>query len=593
MQHTEYELQTFPRLCAFSDELPRLQLDEIIQIIENDADFIREIQLVYFRNQEMPEEEVVLKSALCKKIATVIGNHCAVMLGLFRYIKFGSSQSQAIYPLSNMISASKSSVRARIFSQYGKLDLTEQARWRSHFWPDEHSYDHGWRCALLRKDYSGKKGQERKRDRNIAILCEVEGTAAFVVDYICSTYESRAGGFMGGLHSKSKPFTKEKGIKLETLIDVIRKWPKFAYKIMNAMHKSEVNLRYYQELFPFLLEQVKENHAGSLQTLMNDKFFTALFVEGSDFSEVMMLCDQYKVYGDSFIYNKQLKYFADILSGEDIPDKVFDYCVQGIVNNKRVITRFEIAYDLYQKILQGTTDRTLAAEVRVRLNDPIFRFQMAEYYHRTFQYEKAQAFYEGLLENGQVVMDSRHLNLLNLPVGQAVKQLKLTELGHTEAIVLDSGREALMRLALLWTDRLKNVAVNPASDSSLTFQMAERFICAEKYAEAFRLLSSIPQTSEFYKTSQSKLRLLSPYKKECDVKDPYLQRLDIVDFVLPYFKKAKDAGHPDAEKALSELQAEHCNLRESKPAGYQPRFVKDIGNKTGDDQLVLDEKNTL
>ncbi len=591
MQHTEYELEHFPRLCAFSNAIPLLSLEEIINTIENDADFIEEINQVFWRNADMPQDERALKDALKKKITEKIGNYCAQSPGLFRYIMMGNSQSRAIYPLSNMLSSAKSLILARIFRLYGTLDASEQAIWRRRYWPNERYNSNGWENRLLRKDYSSQKGQERKRDRNIQILCEVEGTAALVIDYICSTYHARPGGFMGSAHSENCRFSKRKGIKLQTLVAVAKQWPKLAYKLINAMYKGPENLGCFQELSPLLLEQVKENHAGSILTLMNIKFFEALMVEGSDFKEVFELCNQYKVYGDSYIHYKQLQYFADLLLGHELPNHFFDFCLRGILKEKLFLRRVELAFEIYNKILQGTNDRDLAAEVRVQLDDPNFRFQLAEYYHRIGQFEKAQEFYDGILNDGQRRVDSTHISILKTPLRAEQRTQKLADLNEAERSVLASGREALQRQAILWADRLENLSRNASNDPVLLFQMAERLICKKKYAEAFRLLSAIPQSSKHYEDAQAKLFLLSPHQRDFDPKEPLLQRIDIVEFVLPHFRRARDAGHEEAEKMVPQLEAEFENLRQNKSGGYNASFVKEIGKLVVNDPTGLKQES--
>lgn len=589
--HTESELENFPRLCAFYDALPDLTLEQIINSIENDADFIEEINQIYWRNGDMPEEEKLLKNTFKKKILEKIGNYCALSPALFNYIMFSGSQSRAVGPLSNMLSSAKSVIHARIFRHYGTLDSAEQARWRRYFWPNDKYGSHGWEHRLLRKDYAFRPGQERKRDRNIQILCEVEGTAALVIDYICSTYSPHPGGFMGGAHSEHRPFSTKKGIKLRTLVDVVKQWPKFAYKIINAMYKSEENLASYNELLPFLLQQVKENHAGSILTLLNIRFFEALAVQGSDFKAVFELCDQYKVYGDSYIHFKQLKYFADALLGRELPPMFFDFCLGGIPKEKLFVGRVELAFDIYHKILHGTNDRTLAAEVRVQLDDTDFRFKMAEYYHRIGDFEKAQDFYDGLLKDGQLKVDSAHISILKTPLRAELRTQKLADLSQTENAVLCNGREALQRQAILWSDRLDNLSLKKTNDPKLLFQMAERLICKKKYADAYRLLSAIPESSELYPDAQSKLFLLSPHQKEYGADEPLLQRIDIVEFLLPHYKRASDAGHEEAEKTALQLEAELENLRLNKPGGYNASFVKEIGKLVGNDQPeIMQEK---
>ncbi|MDQ2994060.1 MAG: hypothetical protein M3R00_03815 [Pseudomonadota bacterium] len=423
--------------------------------------------------------------------------------------------------------------------------------------------------------------QEGNPDKQLSILAESEKAFTLILrQMVLPSYEK----------SSSYP------ISGSALMTLGKKWPRTACFIIECFPKDERHLGYIKELVPSLID------AANAHDLFSIEIYALLAATGlvaaeipQDFQKVAELCGQLIKAGAVDAVSR----VAKTLAKNELPSS---FKGPMILSAKNIF----LAYRLCREVLANPSTVEGIKLVEEIIDDPLFRYEVACHYQFTGEFEHALTLYADIMERVTAKTVKMNEEASQISTGGFTAYTRSMFFTKHKAIlksIIDIGPEALLRIGMVWTERLIFLNQNPSSDpkcifnlakhyfaqgnsdlsyrlllnatrcvpqfwdEDLCFNLAVQFIAAGNFDKAVALLSRIPSGKNFDK-AQNMLKFSGrPAEALCEsmnlleVADtPLFSRVHIIDYVLPFYRKAKEGGHKEADYLIGQLENERESL---------------------------------
>ena len=393
-----------------------------------------------------------------------------------------------------------------------------------------------------------------------------------------------------------------------TLTTLAKKWPRTACYLIESFPKDQQHLGYIKELAPCLIQAANEHHLSSIE------IYALLAATGlaapeipQDFQKAEELCSQLM---KASKLGAVCRVATALAKGET--ESSFVGVTKGAAMN--CFKNVYLAQQLFKEILANTTtEETTEAKRHAKevSESPSFRFELGEYLQLCGHYKEAIALYTDILERVKKATKKINTQISDTSVSglSAYSRLSIfTKLKGDKKAIEDIGPEALHRLGMVWTERLHALNKDPSTepqcifelaqhffakgnldlscrlllsatrsdtkywDEDLCFTLAVQFISVGNFDKAQALLGLIPPACKNFETAQNMLKFSSraekvQSKEDCvlvlqngDEKKPLFSKADILEYAMPFYRKAKEVGHKEAGFVLERLETEYQSL---------------------------------
>lgn len=339
-------------------------------------------------------------------------------------------------------------------------------------------------------------------------------------------------------------------VDLSELVTLSLQHPNLAHVIINKHKNKQENIEQMSRLVPNLKAAMKAGHLPSLET------YVALLLTGA-LSEVQQNIPLAKELCRQLIQQKRGDFVVKVARAFSMGCIMYSLGEFELDHLNRVAIPLDkiFAYMLYHMVIDelGCSGQDAARNESERA---VFLFKVADCYAKQGELSKANELYQGVLGYAS----SYFSELEQKPEYLKKEALWVLEINGNP--VRTVAYESKMRIAMIWNRRLEILNEDPRSDLALCFELSEHYFQQDQIEAAARCLAVASAFDEQYSNTALYKALEEHMPEEVDLEaEKLLSRVQILEFVKPYYEVAKACGHPDAERVLQGVEQELYSLK--------------------------------